>query len=159
MITQRTSKTAVALTLCVALAACAQGREKETAGTIVGAGTGALIGSQLGSGKGQLAAIAIGTLMGAWAGNEVGKSLDRADKLAAQRTAQDALEYNKSGQTSTWRNPDSGHSGTVTPVSTYRSDAGQDCREFETQIYVDGQQETGRGTACRQPDGTWKIQS
>ena len=159
MMILRSSKTVLAVLVCVALAACSQGREKETAGTLVGAGTGALIGSQVGGGKGQLAAIAIGTLMGAWAGNEVGKSLDRADKLAAQRTSQDALEYNKTGQTSTWRNPDSGHSGTVTPVNTYRNDAGRDCREFETTIYVDGKQEQGKGTACRQPDGTWQIQS
>lgn len=156
---QRHSKPIIAVLLCASLAACEQGREKETLGTIVGAGLGGLVGAQVGGGKGTLAAVAIGTLAGAWAGNELGKSLDKADKLYAQRTAQDALEYNKTGQVSTWRNPDSGHSGTVTPVSTYRSDAGTDCREFESTIYVDGKQEVGKGTACRQADGTWKIAS
>ncbi len=151
---------AVAL-VCFSLAACegTQGHEKQTLGTLVGAGLGALAGSQIGSGKGQMAAVAIGALAGAWGGSEIGKSLDKADQLYAQRTAQNTLEYNKAGQTSSWRNPDSGHSGTVTPVSTYRGEAGQDCREFETTIYVDGKQETGRGKACRQSDGTWKIVS
>lgn len=156
---KRHSKPIIAVMVCLALAACEQGREKETAGTLVGAGLGGLLGSTVGGGKGKLAAVAIGTLAGAWAGNSIGASLDKADKLYAQRTAQDALEYNKSGQTSTWRNPDSGNSGTVKPVSTYRNDGGNDCREFESTIYVDGKQETGTGTACRQPDGTWKIQS
>lgn len=149
----------IAIALCVLLASCGQGREKETVGTIAGAGLGALLGSQLGSGKGKIAAIAMGTIAGAWAGSEIGKSLDKADKEYAQRTAQDALEYNKVKQASTWRNPDSGNSGTVTPISTYRSSEGTDCREFETSIYVNGKQEKGTGKACRQADGTWKIAS
>ena len=159
MSAMKPSKPIIVATLCLALAVCEQGKEKQTAGTLAGAGVGALIGSQIGGGKGALAAVAIGTLAGAWAGSEIGKSLDKADKAYAQRTAQDALEYNKTGQTSTWRNPDSGHSGTVTPTSTYRTSEGSDCREFETNIYVDGKQERGVGTACRQPDGTWKVQS
>ena len=153
------SKPLIAVTLCLSLAACEQGREKETIGTLAGAGLGALLGSQIGSGKGAMAAIAIGTLAGAWGGSEIGKSLDKADRQYSQRTTQDALEYNKAGQVSTWRNPDSGNSGTVTPVNTYRTSQGSDCREFETSIYVDGKQEKGVGKACRQADGTWKIAS
>ena len=152
-------KPVIAIALCISLASCTEGREKETLGTIAGAGLGGLIGTQVGGGKGKLAAVVLGTLAGAWAGSEIGKSLDKADKAYAQRTAQDALEYNKAKQASTWRNPDSGNSGTVTPVSTYRDTAGNDCREFETAIFVDGKQEKGTGTACRQADGTWKIAS
>lgn len=102
------SKPIIAITICLALASCGQGRDKETVGTLAGAGIGGLIGTQLGGGKGKLAAVVLGTLAGAWAGSEVGKSLDKADKAYAQRTAQDALEYNKAKQPSTWRNPDSG---------------------------------------------------
>ncbi|MFQ5764287.1 MAG: RT0821/Lpp0805 family surface protein [Rhodospirillales bacterium] len=152
-------RVAATLVIAFAVAACQQMQDnpKQAAGTLVGAGLGALAGSQIGSGKGQLAAVALGTLAGAWAGSEVGKSLDRADKLYAQRTAQNSLEYNQTGQSSAWRNPDSGHSGTVTPVRTYRASDGRDCRDFETTIYVDGKQETGSGRACRRPDGTWQI--
>lgn len=153
------SKLLIATALCVSLAACEQGHEKQAIGTIGGAGLGALLGSQFGGGKGALAAIAIGTLAGAWGGSEIGKSLDKADQMYSQRTSQDALEYNKAGQVSSWRNPDSGNSGTVTPVNTYRSTEGQDCREYETSIYVGGKQEKGIGRACRQADGTWKITS
>lgn len=157
--TKRLMQLSVAALVAVPLVACegTQDNPKQTAGTLVGAGLGALAGSQIGSGKGQLAAVAIGALAGAWAGSEVGKSLDRADRLYAQRNAQDTLENKPTGQTSTWRNPDSGHSGTFTPTRTYQTVEGQNCREFETTIYVDGKQETGKGRACRQRDGTWQI--
>jgi surface antigen len=143
------------------LGACSstQGNQKQTAGTILGAGVGALIGSQIGGGKGNMAAIAVGTLAGAWAGSEVGKSLDKADKTYAGRSAQDSLEYSQVGQTSTWQNPDSGHSGAFTPTSTYKSAANQDCREFETTVNIDGREEKATGYACRQADGTWKIET
>lgn len=154
-------KTATVLTLAAAvvLAGCQnmQDNPKQGIGTLLGAGTGALLGSKVGSGKGQLAAVAIGALAGAYLGSEIGKSLDNADKAMAQRTAQTSLETNRAGQTSSWRNPDSGHSGTYTPVSTYRSTSGQDCREYETTITIDGRTERTTGRACRQDDGAWKI--
>ncbi len=141
------------------LAGCAdmENNPKQTLGTIAGAGIGALIGSQVGGGKGQLAAVAIGALGGAWAGSEIGKSLDKADKLFEDRNTKNSLEYNKISQTSTWRNPDSGNSGTFTPTRTYQTAGGVYCRDYETTIYVDGRDETAVGRACRQPDGTWKI--
>ena len=58
-----------------------QDNPKQTAGTLVGAGLGALAGTQIGDGKRQLAAVTIGALGGAWLGGQAGKSLDRADKL------------------------------------------------------------------------------
>lgn len=150
---------AAAIVVALPLIACQnmQDNPKQTAGTLVGAGLGALLGSQVGSGKGKLAAVAVGALAGAWAGSEVGKSLDRADRIYAQRNAQDGLEYSQTGQSKSWRNPDSGHSGTFTPTRTYKTAEGRNCRDFETTIYVDGKQETGTGRACRQADGTWQI--
>lgn len=145
--------------VAVSLSACAdvQNRPKQSAGTLVGAGLGALAGSQIGSGSGQLAATAIGTLLGAWAGSEVGKSLDRADQLAAAQATHNALENKPTGAATTWRNPDTGHAGSVTPLRTYQA-GGRDCRDFEQSLLIDGQAETVRSTACRQPDGTWRVQ-
>jgi surface antigen len=143
----------------LSLGACAdiQNNPKTAAGTLVGAGGGALLGSQFGSGKGALAMTAIGALAGAWAGSEVGKSLDRADKLEMERTTQTSLERLPTRQRSEWRNPDTGNYGSVTPVRTYQSAAGQSCREYQQTITVGGRTEEGYGTACRQPDGSWKI--
>ena len=150
---------ASALALALALAACADtyGREKQLAGGVVGAGVGALAGSQIGDGRGQLAAVAIGTLLGAWAGSEIGRQLDERDRLLHQQTASQALETNVSGTASTWINPDTGHSGTVTPVQTYQAPSGQYCREYQQTITVGGRTEEAYGTACRQPDGSWQI--
>ena len=105
--------------VAVLLSGCAdiQNSPKQSAGTLVGAGLGALAGSQIGSGSGQLAATANGTLLGAWAGSEVGKSLDRADRLAAAQATHNALEHTPTGAATTWRNPDTGHAGSVTPAA------------------------------------------
>ncbi len=144
--------------LVLTLAACEPGQiNKQTGGTLIGAGLGALAGSQIGGGRGQLAAVAVGALAGAYFGSEVGKSLDRADKLAMQRTSQNALESNRSGQPSSWSNPDSGHRGTVTPTRTYRTAAGENCREYQQTVTIDGKTEQAHGRACRQSDGSWKI--
>ena len=157
--TKRIWQGLAAAVIAVPLVACQnmEGNPKQTVGTLVGAGLGALVGSQVGGGKGKLAAVAVGTLAGAWAGSEVGASLDRADRMYAERTAQDSLEYNQVGQGKSCRNPDSGNSGTFTPTRTYKTASGQNCRQFETTINVDGKQETGTGRACRQADGTWQI--
>jgi surface antigen len=147
------------LTAALPLGACAdmQANPKTTAGTLVGAGTGALIGSQFGGGSGQLITTAIGALAGAWAGGEVGKSLDRADRLAMQDTTQRSLETAPTRQPTQWRNPDTGNYGSVTPTRTFQSASGEACREYQQTITVGGRTEEGYGTACRQPDGTWKI--
>ena len=34
---------------------------------------------------------------------------------------------------------------------------GQQCREYQRTVTIDGKTETAYGTACRQPDGSWKI--
>jgi len=139
------------------LAGCAEGQgNKQTYGTILGTGVGLLVGSQFGSGKGQWVAAAIGGLAGAYAGSEIGKSLDANDRKLSSQTAQLALERNPTGQSSSWHNPDTGHSGTHTPTSTYR-DAGKDCREFKTTVDIEGSTETATGRACRNADGSWIV--
>ena len=145
--------------IVLSLSACAelQNNPKRSLGTLLGAGLGALVGSQIGGGTGRLAAVAIGALGGAFLGGEVGRSLDRADRAHAERTARNALEYNRTGETIRWRNPDSGNSGTVTPTRTYQTASGRNCREYQTTVTVGGRNRDAYGTACRQGDGTWKI--
>jgi surface antigen len=131
--------------------------QKEGAGTLLGGVGGALIGSQFGGGSGRLVGVAIGTLAGALIGQEIGRSLDRADRLAMENTANQALEYNRTEQTATWRNPDSGHSGTITPVRTYKEPSGRYCREYTQTVLIGGEEHKAYGTACRKPDGQWEI--
>lgn len=153
------TKLFAALTLLVTVAACdtSGGNEKETVGTLLGAAGGALLGAQFGGGSGKIAAGVIGGLAGAYLGNQIGASMDKADRQYATQTTQNSLEYSQNGQVSTWSNPDTGNSGSVLPTQTYRGASGEDCRDFETTINVDGQTEVGTGTACRDVNGTWRI--
>lgn len=132
---------------------------KENIGTATGAVGGAWIGSNIGKGKGNIVAIAAGTLLGAQLGRSIGASMDRADMQYYHQTSQQALENSRTGSTSTWSNPDSGNYGSITPTRTYQAGNGLHCREYTQNIYVGGQSEQAVGTACRQPDGTWQIQN
>jgi surface antigen len=152
-------KIAVVALIALGLIACEGQGEKETIGTVLGAAVGAVAGAQMGKGKGRDVGIALGALLGSLAGSSIGKSLDRADMAHLNRTQQASLETKPSGATTPWQNPDSGNSGTVTPRRTYQTAQGQYCREFQQTITVGGRTEEAFGTACRQPDGTWKIKN
>lgn len=130
---------------------------KQDLGTIAGAIGGGVIGSNIGGGKGKTTAIIAGSLLGAALGNSIGQSLDRADMMMYHDTSQRALETAQPGQTLPWKNPESGNYGTVTPKSYYQTASGDYCREYTQTIVVGGRKEEGVGTACRQPDGSWKI--
>jgi surface antigen len=129
---------------------------KQTVGTGGGAILGGLAGSQIGGGSGRLWATGAGVLLGALVGSEIGKSLDNADRAYAQQANQRALS-SPIGQQISWNNPNSGNYGYVTPINDGRDANGNYCREYTQTIYVGGRQETGKGTACQQSDGTWKI--
>ncbi|MDE0207730.1 MAG: glycine zipper 2TM domain-containing protein, partial [Candidatus Tectomicrobia bacterium] len=109
------------------LAGC-EGGPKEQFGTVLGAGLGAVAGSQIGDGRGQLLAIAAGTLLGSLIGSEVGKSLDKADLAYMNQTQQVALETAPSGTSTAWQNPDSGNSGAIIPQPAVQQADGTYCR-------------------------------
>ncbi len=152
-------KLALVAVIGLGLTACQDAGTKQGVGSVLGGVGGAVAGAQFGSGKGQLAATAAGALLGALLGSEVGKSLDRADQAAMSQTTNRTLESAPTGQASSWRNPDSGNSGTVTPTRTYQRSGGEYCREYTQTVRVGGKTEEAYGTACRQPDGTWKTSS
>lgn len=133
------------------LGACTVTRQES--GALMGAVVGGVVGNQVGGGRGKDLATAVGIFAGALAGSNIGKSLDALDAA----NTQSALETNRTHQTSAWTNPDSGNSYSVTPVKTYESTAGRYCREYQSSVTVGGRHENGYGTACRQPDGSWKI--
>ena len=106
-----------------------------------------------------MAAVAIGALRGAYTGNEIGKSLVKADQLALTRASEEA-QAAPIGRTIEWSNPKSGNSGSVTPTREGRhSDTGNYCREFRQTVTIKGKTEEAYGIVCRQPDGSWRISS
>jgi surface antigen len=125
---------------------------KQNIGLATGAILGGVLGHQIGSGSGQTIATIGGAALGGFVGSRVGASMDRNDQL---KTAQ-ALETSSTGHPTTWRNPDTGQHYTVTPTRTRESASGP-CRDFTTVTEIDGTRQHVQGTACRQPDGTWKA--
>jgi hypothetical protein len=47
--------------------------------------------------------------------------------------------------------------GAAPAAPAYQTRSGQTCREYQTTVNVDGQAQPGYGTACLQPDGTWRM--
>ncbi len=133
------------------------GLNKSDIGTVLGGVGGGVLGNQVGGGSGRTVATIAGTLLGAALGNSLGQSLDRADMMYYEQTSQNALERGQPGQSFPWSNAQSGNSGVVTPGQYYQSGNGQYCREFSQNITVGGKTERAYGTACRQPDGAWKV--
>jgi surface antigen len=129
---------------------------KAVLGTVLGAASGAGIAALAGGGAGAIVGAGLG---GALIGGFIGNRLDARDKRLAAEAAQRAFEDNRVGQTSVWRNPDSGNSGSITPTRTYQIANGQYCREYRQTVVIGGEQHQAYGTACRQPDGSWQIQS
>jgi len=146
------------LAVLVLAAGCVTGSgQKQTAGTVIGAGVGGLAGSQFGKGRGQLAAVTAGALIGALLGSETGASLDRADEAYMTR-AQNQASSAPVGEPIVWSNPESGNSGTV--VATREGTAqnsGKLCREYHHTVYVGGEPQDAYGVACREVDGSWTV--
>lgn len=129
---------------------------KELVGGASGAVIGGILGSKVGGGSGQRWATGVGVLLGALAGSEIGRTLDKADMMymdQANTSAHDAPV----GETISWNNPESGNSGTVTPTRDGLSASGRYCREYQQTVMIGGQEEKAYGTACQQPDGSWEI--
>lgn len=139
------------------LAACAPDGQitKRDVGMVVGGAGGAVAGQAIGGNDpaGRVMGTILGVIVGAAVGGYLGSLWDDYDRKQAAY----ALENGRDNKPVAWRNPNTNSENTMTPVRTYYEPAGTPCREFTQTIYIDGKRETGRGTACRQPDGTWRI--
>ncbi len=76
---------------------------RELLGGLLGAAAGGFAGSRIGDGKGQLAAVAGGALLGFLIGGSIGRTMDAVD----QNCVGQALEHAGDGQTIVWNNPGS----------------------------------------------------
>ena len=151
---KRSRSATVVLVGALALAGCAAPPTQEQTGMVIGGILGGVLGSQVGSGRGRTAATIVGTMAGVMIGGSIGRSMDDTDRLNAARS----LETVRTGVPSTWRNPDTGNQYTVVPTRTFDSSTGP-CREYTVDAVVGGKRDKVYGTACRQPDGSWRIQS
>jgi surface antigen len=150
---KRTGIVAATLLLSLLSACEASQPSKEDIGMATGAILGGVIGHQVGKGTGQTVATIGGAALGGYVGKRIGHNMDRADQENANR----ALDKSSDGQSTMWRNNETGARYSVTPTRTYQAESGGLCRDFTTVAQIDGKDEVLHGTACKQPDGTWKT--
>lgn len=124
-----------------------------TVGGLLGAAAGGFTGAQFGKGQGKLAATALGTLVGFVIGQEVGRSFERVEEICFSRT----FEHVPDRETIVWQDPQHGAQYQVTPVRTAEAANDMYCREYQAKATVGGKVSETYGTACRQPDGSWKL--
>jgi surface antigen len=126
-------------------------------GAAIGAVLGGVIGNQFGNdGDDRGLGAVVGMVLGGAAGAAAGQSQCDEDYAAtAWAESFDDRPY----QRTEWQNPYTGNYGYVTPGEWYDDGYGNDCREFEQTIFIDGRRQLATGTACRQPDGSWEIVS
>ncbi len=137
------------------LAACATTTgPNEDAGMIIGGVLGGILGSQVGDGSGQTAATIAGAMAGMAIGGSVGRSMDELDRMKLAT----AMETTRTGVATQWQNPDTGYTYAVTPTETTETPQGP-CREFSMDAQIGGRTEQIYGTACREPDGSWRIEN
>jgi surface antigen len=125
---------------------------RDLLGAAIGGAAGGLIGSNVGKGSGRTAAIVGGAIVGLLVGGSIGRAMDKVDQSCVGQV----LEYARPNQTVVWQNPDNS-SYQVTPVRTYERSPGLYCREYQTKAIIGGRIRQAYGTACRQPDGAWKL--
>lgn len=141
-----------AILSALSLAACETTTHAQQ-GEVLGGVIGGVIGSQVGDGRGNTAAIIVGTIAGAMIGRHIGENMDDRDRLMTAT----ALNDSRTGEATTWVNPDTGYRYTVTPTRTYEESSGP-CREFQLDATVSGQTNQDiYGTACLQADGSWVV--
>lgn len=128
---------------------------REDQGTVLGGVLGGWLGSTIGNGNGRIVGAIAGTLAGGYLGNTVGRYMDQQDKLLHERALEKTLVY---GSNEMWRNPHTGHHGRVEAKSYFQDPSSMNyCREYTETIVVDVRPTSAHGTACQEPDGSWRI--
>jgi len=121
-------------------------------GAAAGGTAGAIIGATTSHGPHQWAATAGGAILGLLLGGTVGHAVDTLDRSCAA----EAVAYGPVGQPVGWASPTYGTQYQVTPVRQFAVN-GATCREYTANAAIDGRWQQVRGTACRQPDGSWQM--
>jgi len=92
-------------------------------------------------------------MAGGLIGRSLGEDLDRGDRQRALEAEYRALEYTASGEPVAWQGG-ARLSGQVVAAPPYRVGS-QNCRQYTHTVNQNGTERVGRGTACRNEDGSW----
>ena len=81
--------------------------------------------------------------------------MDKQDVALANQALAEALQTRPKGQSLTWFNSANRHTGSVTPLRTFRHSNGLWCRDYREQLYIGQASQQWQDTACRSKAGHW----
>jgi surface antigen len=96
----------------------------------------------------------IAAMSGGLVGGELGSNLGSRDRRRALEAEYRALEHTAAGAPVAWRSEDGRITGRVIAAQPYRVGS-QDCRQYSHAIVRGAEERDARGTACRNPNGSW----
>jgi surface antigen len=151
-----TRRLAAVLTIVVAatMTTACQTMSKRDAGTGIGAALGAAIGYAVDDGG--IGGVLVGAAVGGIAGRMIGGHMEDSDR---QKMAQ-ALDETQAGETTRWKNEETGNEFAVTPTSAAYDQQEDRCRDFEQEVFIDGKREVIQASACRKTeDDPWVVEA
>jgi surface antigen len=126
-------------------------------GTVLGAGLGGLIGNQFGHGGGREAATIAGVIGGGLIGYGAGSSYDEQNRYAGEGLYAPAYRGPVYYSASYAPNYVAPPAPPPESIAYYDEDAQTYCREYTQNVDINGGVEERYGTACLQPDGSWRV--
>lgn len=132
---------------------------KTAMGGLIGGGSlggaGYFLSKGVKGGKYTIPITVASTVIGGLIGSGIGQALDKTDQIHVMSTTHHALENVPSNVSSTWSNPKTLTSGSVTPKETFQKSSGEWCRKYSFHILHDQKVSSGNGLACRDNSGKW----
>lgn len=157
---QRAVAAALFVSISVFGTACTMtGPASDNKNTIGGASIGALLGGVTGAAAshGNAGATVAGVVAGGLIGGLIGQQLDQRDREQRDAALVQSLQTSANDHPQHWKNPQTGNSGTVKPLSGYsKSPTAQTCRDYQETYTRNGQTFTDTARACRDANGQWK---
>jgi len=126
------------------------------AGALGGAAFGGIVAALAGANP---AWIAASVIMGGVAGGALGNYLGKEDTEKHVETNLNALNTLGAGQTASWSDNQTGNSGSTTVDRVFTAANGQSCKAYTETVRTAQRNVTEQATACRQSDGSWKVQA
>jgi len=149
----------VAAALALGTSGTARAQDNTLTGALLGGAAGAGLGYAFGKGKGAAIGGVSGLALGALAGNAAQRREDRAYSYAPPPPPPPgyyppAPAYYAPPPPAYYAPAPAYAPPQPMPVEAYST---ANCREYQGTIVIDGQEQRSYGTACLQPDGSWRI--
>ncbi|MGB1361075.1 MAG: hypothetical protein ACPG8V_03060 [Alphaproteobacteria bacterium] len=144
----------------IALAGCSARQVGQIAGGSLGGYAGSKLGKDVAGEIGQVVGTGVGAYLGSEFGGRVFDQLSESSQNQMTSNMNEVLETGVDGDVGKWENHADNSSGEFEVENTqYVEELKTTCRNFTNKVSHNGKQETVKGRACRNADGTWRYES